>query len=96
MDTEDKNYEGDIPKVGGMLALLTENLNKKLNFETLQEKLATHTKKELTHATDLVCVVKRMKYPKINLDNKNKPKELTEEEAKLSTKKMIQDQEVYK
>ena len=35
-----------------------------------------------------------MKYPKINFDSKNKSKELTEEEAKSSTNKIIQDQEV--
>ena len=35
-----------------------------------------------------------MKYPKINFDIKNKPKELAEEEAKSSVNKMIQYQEV--
>ena len=35
-----------------------------------------------------------MKDPKINLDNKNKPKYLTEEESKSSMNNMIQDQEV--
>ena len=35
-----------------------------------------------------------MKDPKINFDNKNKPKDPTEEEAKSSMNKMIQDQEV--
>ena len=42
----------------------------------------------------MVFIVKHMKDPKINFYNKNKPKDLTEEEAKSSMNKMIQDQEV--
>ena len=94
VDIEEMNYEGDTPEVGGILALCTENLTNKLTFDTFQEKLATYINKELTHATDVVCVVKHMKYPKINFDIKNKPKELAEEEAKSSVNKMIQYQEV--
>ena len=45
-------------------------------------------------AQKISCVVKHMKDPKINLDNKNKPKYLTEEESKSSMNNMIQDQEV--
>ena len=37
-----------------------------------------------------------MKDPKINFDNKNKPKDPTEEEARSSIHKMIQYQEVKK
>ena len=70
MDTEDKNYKGDTPEVDRIIALRTENITKKLTVETFQEKLATHINNELTHATDVVCVVKHMKHPKINFDKK--------------------------
>ena len=61
MDTEDKNYKGDTHKVGGVLTLHTEKLTKKLTFGTFWEKLSTWINKELTHATDVVYVVKHMK-----------------------------------
>ena len=94
MDTEDKNYDGDTPEVDSILALRTEKITKKLTFDTFREKLATYINIELTHATDVVCVVKHIKGTKINFYNNNKPKDLTEEEAKSSMNKMIQDQEV--
>ena len=94
MDTEDKNYKGDTTKVDRILTLRTEKLAKKLTLDSFQEKLATYINKELTHATDVVYVMKHMKDPKINFDNKNKPKDPTEEEAKSSMNKIIQDQEV--
>ena len=76
MDTEDNNYKGDNPEVGGILALRTENLTKKITFDMFWEKVATYINKELKHATDVVCVVKHTKDPKINFYNKNKPKDL--------------------
>ena len=94
VDTQEKKYEGDTLRVGGILTLRTENITKKITLDTFRKKLATYINKELTHATDVVCVVKYMKDPKINFDNKNKPRELTEEEAKSSMNKMIQDQEL--
>ena len=82
MYTEYKDYEGDTPKVDGILALCAEKLTNRLTFETFREKIATYINKELTHAKDVVFVVKHMKDPKINFDNKNKPKDLNEEESK--------------
>ena len=76
VDTEDKKYKGDTPEVSGILALCTENLTKKITFDTLQDKLDTYTNKELTHATDVVCVVKHMNDLKINFYNNNKPKNI--------------------
>ena len=94
MDTEENKYEGDTLRVGGILTLRTENITNKVTLDTFRKKLATYINKELTHATDVVCVVKYMKDPKINFDNKKKPRDLTEEEAKSSMNKMIQDQEL--
>ena len=96
MDTEDKSYKGETPNVNRIIDLRTENITKKIRFDTFREKLATYTNKDLTHATDVVCVVKHMKDPKINSNSKNKPKYLTEEEARSSMNKMIQDKEVKK
>ena len=84
MDTEVNNYKGYTPEVGYILALCTEKLTKKITFDNFREKLATYINIELTHATDVVCVVKHIKDPKINLD-------LTEEEEKSSMNKMIKD-----
>ena len=94
MDTEVNNYKGYTPEVGYILALCTEKLTKKITFDNFREKLATYINIELTHATDVVCVVKHIKGTKINFYNNNKPKDLTEEEAKSSMNKMIQDQEL--
>ena len=79
METADKNYEGDTPNVGTLLALRTGNLTKKLTFDTFREKLATYINKEVTHATDVVCVVKPMKDPRIIFYNKNKSEDLNDE-----------------
>ena len=78
MDTEEKKYEGDTLRVGGILTLRTENITKKITLDTFRKKLATYINKELTHATYVVCVVKYIKDPTTNFDNKNKPKDLTE------------------
>ena len=94
MDTEVNNYKGYTPEVGYILALCTEKLTKKITFDTFQEKLVTYINKELTYAMYVVYVVKHMKDTKINFNNKNKPKDLTEEEAKSPMNKMIQDQEL--
>ena len=88
VDTEDKNYRGDTPEVGIILPLCTEKLTKKLFFNMFLEKLATYISKYLTHATDVVCVVKHMMDPKMNFDNKNKPKDLG---RRMSTRQGTQD-----
>ena len=36
VDKEDKNYKGETPEVGGILALCTEKLTKKLTFDTFR------------------------------------------------------------
>ena len=91
MDAEDKNYERVTTKVIRILALRIDKLTKKLTFGVFQEKLDTYIKKELTHATNVVCVVKHMEDPKISFDNNSKSKDLTEEESNPSMNKMIQD-----
>ena len=45
VETADKNYEGDTPNVGTLIALRTGNLTKKLTFDTFREKLATYINK---------------------------------------------------
>ena len=45
MEIEDKNYGGDTPEFGVILALRIENLIKKLTFDTFREKLATYINK---------------------------------------------------
>ena len=82
--TEDKNYEVYTPKVGGLISLRTLNITNKLTSDTFRGKLATYINK----------IVKHMKDPKINFDNKNKPEELTEEEVKSFMNKIIQYREV--
>ena len=72
METQHRNYEGDTPEVGGILALKAENITKKLTFDAFREKLTTYVYKELSHATYGVCIVKKLKDPDGNFDEKNK------------------------
>ena len=96
METEDRNYEGDNPEVGGILALKTEKIAKKLTFDAFREKLTTYMNNELSHATESVCIVKNLKDPHGTFDDKNKPKKLSDEKEKLPIERMIQDQEIKK
>ena len=94
METEDRNYEGDTPGVGGILALKTEKITKKLTFDAFREKLTTYVNKEFSHATDVVCIVKHLKDPNGTFDDKNKPTKLSDENQKSPIERMIQDQEI--
>ena len=79
-----QRYEGDTPEVGGVLALCTENATKKLTLDIFREKLATYINKNLTHATNVVRIVKHLKDLKGGFDKNNKPDKMTKDKLKLS------------
>lgn len=70
METKDRNYEGDTPEVGGILALKKEKIKNKLTFNAFREKFTTYVNKELIHAIDFACIVKYLKGPNGTFDDK--------------------------
>ena len=42
-----RDFEGATPKIGGILALRSENITKKVNYDVFCEKLATYVMNEL-------------------------------------------------
>ena len=60
VDTEAKNHKVETPEVNGIISLRVGKITKKLTFDKFREKLSTYINRELSHATDVVCVVKHM------------------------------------
>jgi hypothetical protein len=53
-----RDFEGATPKLGAVLALRSENVNKKVNYDRFLEKLAIYVVNELKNGDSLVEVTK--------------------------------------
>eukprot|EP00957_Ditylum_brightwellii_P111999 8541020-Ditylum_brightwellii.AAC.1 len=60
----DRDFEGKMPKIEGVLALKSERVNKKVPFETFRELLVDYLTKELDRARDVIPIVRDMADPK--------------------------------
>ena len=77
-----RDYEGATPKLGAILALRSENVTKKVNYDRFLEKLQIYIINELKNGDSIIEVTKKPKATIIEKDQK--PKELSDE-AKQST-----------
>lgn len=93
-EQHDKTWEGDEPKVGGVLGLRSEWYDKKVTFEAFSEKMTDYVLRELKNARDVVSIVRDMKDPKENFKTKNLPKNLTATEKKSDVEVAIQEQRI--
>ena len=76
-------FEGVTPKLGAVLALCSENMNKKVSYDRFLEKLAIYVVNELKNGVSLVEVSKNPNAKTIeNFEKENKPKELRDEDKK--------------
>ena len=78
-----KDFEGVTPKIGGILALRSENMTMKVNFDVFCEKLGVYVMNEFKGGENVVEVTKRQTIDIISsFEKESKPVELTDEEKK--------------
>ena len=61
MDTSNKSFEGDQPIIGAVLVTKTKIKVKKITFGIFFEKLGNYMLRQVTNASDVVCVVRDIK-----------------------------------
>ena len=93
-DSNSRQFEGAEPKVGAVLALSSERIDKKLPFEQFKDKLVNYVGREFPNGDDIVCIIKSHKDPKPAFDKKHLPEELSEEDKKSDIKVKIQSERI--
>ena len=91
---EQKNWEGDEPKMGSVLGLRSEWLDKKVTFEVFLEKTTDYILRELTNPRDIVGAVRDLKDPTTNFRKNNLPKNLTTKQKESDVEIAIQAQRI--
>ena len=90
-----KDFEGVTPKIGGILALRSENMTKKVNFDIFCEKLGIYVMNEFKGGENVVEVTKRQTTDIISsFEKENKPIELTNEEKNNTIDVEIKKEEI--
>ena len=56
--TTPRDYEGATPKIGGILALRSENVNKKVNYDSFCEKLAIYIMNEFKGGENVIEIAR--------------------------------------
>ena len=80
-----RDFEGATPKLGGILALRSENMSKKVNYDQFCEKLYIYIMNVFKNGDSVVEVTKNPSADIIeNFKTLQKPKELTDEEKRSS------------
>ena len=88
-------FEGATPKLGAVLALRSENTNKKVNYDRFLEKLAIYVVNELKNGDSLMEVTKNPNAKTIEeFQKENKPKELSNEDKKSTVDVEIHKEEI--
>ena len=90
-----RDFEEATPKIGGILALRSENVTKKVNYDIFCEKLYIYVMNELKDGNVIVQVVKN---PETNIidgfEKNNKPKELSVAASTSTVDKEIHKEEI--
>ena len=77
-----KNYEGNIPEIGAILALKYEKLDKKAQFQTFIEKALNYAISNYKDGGDIAPLLQDLVDPLPEFERKRKPKSLTDEQKK--------------
>ena len=93
-DTRNEYFTGEESNVGASLGLITQNMNLKANFDVFIKKLENYMMQTCNKPGDVVVLVRDMEDPKINFQNKQTPKDLTEDQEKSRLQKIIQEQRI--
>ena len=90
-----RDFSGATPKLGAILALRSENITLKSNYERFMDKLAIHAANELKDGDAIVEVTKNPKAKTIeDFKNKNKPIELSDDLKQSSVEVEIHKEEM--
>ena len=81
-DNSNKGFLGAEPKVGAVLGLIVEKMDKKLPFVQFREKLINYVGREHPMGDTLVCIIKDGSDPHVVLDTRYEPANLSAEEMK--------------
>ena len=76
MYTSNTSLYGEHPGIYAVLKKITDNIVKKLWFNIFCEKLGNYILREVTNTSDLLCVVRYIKYPIKYFENKQNPKSI--------------------
>ena len=90
-----RDFEGATPKLGAVLALRSENIIKKVNYDRFLEKLAIYVVNELRNG-DAIVEITRNPNAKIveEFQKDNKPEELSEEDRESTVDVEIHKEEI--
>jgi hypothetical protein len=91
---EQKGWEGEEPKMGSVLGLQSEWLEKKVSFEVFLEKTADYILRELKNPRDIVGAIRDLKDPTANFKKNNLPKNLTTKQKESDIEVAIQVQRI--
>ena len=90
-----RDFEGATPKLGAILALRSENITLKTNYDRFLEKLATCIVNELKDGDFIVEITKNPKVKIIeNFVHNNKPTELSDDEKEFTVDVEIHKEEI--
>ena len=79
IDTTNKDFIGEEPTIGAVLATKSERVDMKASFDAFREKISNYIVRTITNGADCVTVVRDMVDPKISFVATKKPKTMTVE-----------------
>ena len=90
-----RDFEGATPSIGGILALRSENIVKKVNYDSFCEKLGVYIMREFKNGENVVEITKNPSEDVVkNFETIYKPTELSDEEKKSSVNTEIKKEEI--
>ena len=92
--SEQRNQEGDELKVGYILGLRSEWIEKKAFFEVFLEKITNYILQEFTNLRDIVRPIQELKDPSVNFKKYNMPKNLSAKQKESGAEVAIQAQRI--
>ena len=90
-----RDFEGATPKLSAILALRSENITKKVNYDRFLEKLAIYVVNELKNGDSIIEVTRNPNATIIeDFEKENKPTELSDEAKKSTVDVEIHKEEI--
>jgi hypothetical protein len=91
---EQRNWEGEEPKVGCVLGLHSKWMDKKVSFEVFLEKTTDYVLGEFRNPRDIIGLIRELKDPSTNFRKNNLAKNLTAKQKESDIKAAIQAQSI--
>ena len=84
--TLNKTFDGAEPKVGAVLGLTVEKIDKKVPFTQFRDKMINYVGREHPMGDMLTCIIKDGSDPQNAINDRYQPKDLTDDELKVDVK----------